>query len=45
MAAEYMAVGMDGLIPKPIQFGQLLAAIDKAMSGEAAGDVAVRTAA
>jgi signal transduction histidine kinase/AmiR/NasT family two-component response regulator len=33
-AAEYVAAGMDGLVPKPIQFAQLLAAIYGAIEAE-----------
>jgi len=33
--AEYLAVGMDDHVAKPIQTAQLLAALDRALSGEA----------
>jgi signal transduction histidine kinase/ActR/RegA family two-component response regulator len=33
-AAAYVAAGMDGLVPKPIQFAQLLAAISGAIEAE-----------
>jgi CheY-like chemotaxis protein len=33
-AAEYVDAGMDGLVPKPIHFSQLLAAIAGAMDAE-----------
>jgi CheY-like chemotaxis protein len=41
-AAEYVAAGMDGLVPKPIEFSQLLAAI--ANAGEPACREAIRAA-
>jgi CheY-like chemotaxis protein len=44
-AAEYMAAGMDGLAPKPIQLRQLLAVIEAAVSGAEAGRGAGRAAA
>ncbi|MDB5447362.1 MAG: sensor histidine kinase, partial [Phenylobacterium sp.] len=39
-AAEYMDAGMDGLVPKPIQFAQLVAVISGAMDPAEAAEVA-----
>jgi CheY-like chemotaxis protein len=44
-AAEYMAVGMDGVAPKPIQLGQLVAVIADVTSRAAAPAGAGRSAA
>jgi signal transduction histidine kinase/CheY-like chemotaxis protein len=44
-ASEYMEAGMDGLVPKPIQLKQLLAAIEAAVGDEAPREIPARTAA
>jgi signal transduction histidine kinase/AmiR/NasT family two-component response regulator len=44
-AAEYMEIGMDGLVPKPIQLHQLLAVIDMAVSGGEVEEVPALSAA
>jgi len=41
-AAEYVAAGMDGLVPKPIEFGKLIQVI--ANAGEAPDEEAIRAA-
>jgi CheY-like chemotaxis protein len=40
--AEYLAAGMNGFVPKPIETARLLGAIDEALC--AAGDLATRAA-
>jgi signal transduction histidine kinase/CheY-like chemotaxis protein len=44
-AAEYLEIGLDGLVPKPIQLNQLLAVIDMAVSGGELAELPARSAA
>jgi CheY-like chemotaxis protein/anti-sigma regulatory factor (Ser/Thr protein kinase) len=44
-AAEYLAAGMDGLCPKPIQLSQLLNAIEQVLDGAPPQEIAARPAA